>query len=44
LEGIAYYENLFEVSKYFQSSKKNIFEKLQLYKEKILMIEIPAAE
>ena len=44
LNGIVYYETLFSGSAFFQSSKKDILEKLYQYKERTLQIAIPQFE
>jgi hypothetical protein len=40
MEGIAYYENLFLVPEFFQSSKNDVLEKLQHYKKELYQIDV----
>ncbi|MBK1896645.1 hypothetical protein [Chryseobacterium paridis] len=44
LEGIAYYENLFSISKFFRKEAKDIKHQLNEYKGVILQIEIPEVD
>ncbi|MFV5688488.1 hypothetical protein ACM55M_07675 [Flavobacterium sp. ZT3R25] len=41
MEGIAYYENLFSVTPFFESTKKEILNQFNSYKTELIEIEIP---
>jgi hypothetical protein len=41
LEGVAYYENLFATTSYFEYLKKEIYNQLKFYKNAINEIELP---